>query len=309
MKKLAENIVLKSQGDSRVQFIQTSNDYTYIEEISLSETVPEMYVCVNTEKFLAVFNEQSSQLIPESDYLIIKNNRSTVKLPYMKNYGVFNVSKGVDVPSDTEPSEKFCIDFSTVSLDTVDALDQFSYILFNRDFVCRYLYNTLTFYGKLTGDYYNITPKQFKVLRSLGECEISVYGEGLISVKKDNITVNARLYQSVINLKMLDRFFNNSSVCSLHIEELDIKKLKLFSKESDEAQFKILKNGTMTVETLGYFEEYRIECQTDQDEIILKVFSKDFEHLQGSVDVYFMSGNKYLITHPEENKTVLFLCS
>lgn len=303
MKKVSDKLIIKQLNGS-LELIQTGQDFTFIEK-SVSDNTLDAYVCVDTTKFCAIFNEEKSTLDFKDDYLEVRTGRSKGLLPYMKEYGVFTTDKELEVSG--EISDSFEVDYSDVDLDLSDATDQFSYILFNRDFVCRYLYNTMSFYSDIPETWYNITPKQFKILKSMGKVNIEIYENTYLKASNaDNILV-LRLYSSVINLNTIKKFFSQEPVSSFCLKEIDYKKLKIFLKDYD--VFNLIKSGDyLTFAIDSYCEDFKIESIEIDSDFNVSLFKKDLENLFGSIKFYSISGIKYIISKPAENKTVLFTC-
>lgn len=302
MKKISENILLK-QKDGLLELTQTGQDFTY-KEIIPAKSSDEALVCVDTQKFLVLFDEEKSELTFKDDFLEIKTGRSKGSLPYMKEGGIFQSEKEIEL--DGKVIDEFEADYSGVDLELVDAFDQFSYVLFNRQFACRYLYNTLSFYDQLPEEWYNITPRQFKLLKTLGRCKIEVYENGLKAIT-DQVIVLLKLYSPVVNLAVIRRFFSLEPRVTFNFIDIDYKRLKVFLKEADAFNLKRLGNQ-IKFSIPGYDEEFEAENFSSDEEIDLTVFKHDLENLAGEIQVYKMSGVNYFITHPEETKTVLFAC-
>lgn len=303
MKKVSNNVILKVQ-DSVLSVIQTGPDYTFIESRPIISE--DAYVCVDAIKFFAMY-EDSSQLTFNEDYLDIKTGKSKAKLPYMKEYGIFNAEKEIEFPDNLQIEDTFEIDFSKIDLDLENAVEQYSYILFNRNFTCRYLYNTLSFYGKLEGDWYNVTPIQFKLLKSLGKVTLSISSGLLKAINCDNQVLILKLYQSVINLHTIERFFNEEPIVSFKLNDVNSRKMKTFMKDFDVFNFERFGNE-VRISTNTFEDSYELLEVSSDETFDLNIFKKDLENLQGFVRIYSLAGMNYIISNPEENKTVLFLC-
>lgn len=302
MKKISENIIIK-QRQGVLQLIQTGQDFTYIEYKQCKDQ-EDAYACVDATKFTALYDDKSSELFFGEDCLTIITGRSKGLLPYMKEFGVFSANKELSV--DKEVTDSFSADYSDIDLDLTEATDQFSYILFNRNFVCRYLYNTLSFYGEMPKEWYNITPKQFKLLKSLSNCLIEIHGDALVA-SSNSVELVLKLYSPVINLSLIERFFNVDPSVSFNLHNIDFKKLKVFLKDADVFNLKRVDN-TIKLSTLDYNEEFSVDDFSSDGPINLNIFKKDLENLQGFIRVFFASGINYIISNPEQNKTVLFTC-
>lgn len=302
MKKISENVIIRQQNN-KLEIIQTGPDFTYKESFN-TDSLVEAYACVDSTKFAALFEENVSKLTFEADYLSIVTRRTKGLLPYMKEFGIFNAEKELEF--DEQVNDLFEADYSNIDLDLTDATDQFSYVLFNRGFACRYLYNTFTFYGDMPENWLNITPKQFKLLKSLGKCNIEV-SENMLKATSGTTVLILRLYTRVINLAIIKRYFEAQEIISFNLNSIDFKKLKIFLKDTDIFNIKRSEND-LIFSSLNYFEDFEMEDISSNAPINLNIFKKDLENLIGNIKVYCVSGINYLITKPEENKTILFTC-
>lgn len=303
MKKVSDKLIIKQLNNS-LELIQTGQDFTFIEK-SISDNISDAYVCVDTTKFCAIFDEEKSKLDFKDDYLEIKTGRSKGLLPYMKEYGVFTTNKELEVSG--EVNDSFEADYSDIDLDLSDATDQFSYILFNRDFVCRYLYNTMSFYSSIPEVWYNITPKQFKILKSMGKVNIEIYENTYLKASNTENILILRLYSSVINLNTIKKFFNQEPISSFCLEDIDYKKLKIFLKDYD--VFNLIKtDDCLTFAIDSYSEDVKINNIKIESDFNIFLFKKDLENLVGNIKFYSISGIKYIISNPADYKTVLFTC-
>lgn len=298
LKKLVNNIIIRTYENGSVVLTQSGDNFTHKTTHQHTKKLPEIYTCVDTEKFIAVYNQEAQVSLTDLG-LEIGTGRVKATLPLMKEYGLFSVNP--EISPEGEVLTTFDLDLSKVDLDLTEAQGQFSYIMLNSNFVCRYLYNTLSFYGELTDeDYYCVTPKQFRLMKTLGKMEVSVYQAHLKIISEEEELV-LKLHNPVVNLRLIERFFKAKPQCTFEAPKLDIKKIKLFAEEM--LDFDSIEGKQLKVSSLGYEEIFDI---SEEVELHGQFYLKDLEFIKGEMSIYrekpfFYSICKY------ENRTVLFL--
>lgn len=303
MKKFSKNIIIRVEN-SKIRLIQTGDTFTLTEELIGTFDIPDAYVCVESEKFLSVFDESCSKLTFNEDYLEVTTKRQTVKLPYMKEYGGFLADPEITFTESVKNS--FSHDFSTTVVELEDALGLFAYVLFSEKFVARYLRNTLEFYGDLGGDYYSITPAQFKILKSLGMCDINIGTYSLIA-KAGQTSLVLKLCQNVLNLQLVEKFFNAEDLLVFTAPEFNLKNLKLFLKSEQDITVEV-KDKVITFSSQDISDSYDLtDCSTDYN-FKTRIHKDDLENLDGLIKVRVMSNTLYFISHSDTlDRTVLFI--
>lgn len=303
MKKFSKNIIIKAEN-SKISLIQTGDNYTITEVLQRNFDISDEYVCVDAEKFLSVFDESLSTLAFYDDYLEVSTKKQVVKLPYMKQYGGFLAEPEILFSENVEKT--FEHDFSTTVVELDEAIGLFAYVLFNEKFVARYLRNTLEFYGDLEGDYYSITPAQFKILKTLGMSSLEI-GKYSMKATSGNTTLVLKLCQNVLNLQLVEKFFTAEDLLVFNAPDFNLRNLKLFLKSEQDIILEV-KNKSIIFSSSDIQDEYELEnCSTDY-KFKTKIHKDDLENLQGVIKVRMMRDTLYFISHSDElNRTVLFI--
>lgn len=304
MKKLAENCVIRTVGQKLLEVTQTDENFTWKEILEHDLDLPELFVCVSTEKFLATYSKDSKLSVLESG-LEIRTAKMAVVLPYMKEYGVFSTVKEIDEEPEDNLEKEYSANYSKVDLDLTDAQGQYSYVLINEGFVCRYLYNTLSFYGPMNFDYFCMVPKQFKLLKQLGDCQIKKYLNTVVATSNSSKVI-FKLFRPVLDLNLIRKFFHDDYVCEFTAPKFDVKKLKLFTEEKIEYKC-VEADGIwrMIVSVPGYVEAYELEDCTGP--FHAKFDLKDLEFMSGHVKFYSQGRFCYAISYDSSSdRTVLF---
>lgn len=302
MKKISNNIKLRSFPDGILELIQTGENYTVIERVKHLGKADDIYTCVSTDKFISCYSPDVD-IIQEQTGLYLKKKGLNVALPIMKSYGVFEMKD--ELTYEGEVFEEFDANYADVDLDLADASGQFSYVLLNRNFVARYLYNTMTIDGESIGEYYSILPKQFKLLKNLKDCHIRIVGNCLVaSDMKDGLgqIVILKLFQNILNLRLIDKFFEKDEFCWFNAPEFSVKRLLLFAEM--DSTFRLISDGDkLTIKIGSYEETFDVEGELKPFNQIFYI--NDLSNLFGRISIRDWSGTKYGISK-KDNLTVLF---
>lgn len=302
MKKISENIKLRSYPNGILELTQTGENYTHIERVKHLGRMDDIYTCVNTDKFIACYSPDVD-ITQENNGLYLKKKGINAALPIMKSYGVFEMKQ--ELPLDGEVFDEFDADYSGVDLDLTEATGQFSYVLLNKNFVARYLYNTLTIHGKMEGEYFSIFPKQFKLLKNLKKCHIQLKeGRLIASDTKDEFgqTVVIQFTRNLLDLKLTDKFFNREEFCWFNAPEISVKRLMLFAEDntflmSSDGQNKI------TIQIGAYSEDFEVDGELKEFSQIF--YTNDLSNLVGRISIRDFFGTKFGISK-KDDLTVLF---
>lgn len=304
MKKLSSTVLLKSINDHIFEMIQTDKDFTYKELIKHLGKVGEFYTCVETDKFLSVYNENLNLSADNYFQFTDDAGKVDIKLPIMKSFGEFSMVPEIVVEGD--PSLEYEDDYSDRKLDLSEAAGQYSYVMIGVDFVARYLYNTLNYYGsELSNDYYCILPKQYKLLQAMGKSQIKIYPNKIVASSENRVLILEQ-FKKLLDFNLLDKFFNATSIATVELPELNFKEMKLFLK-TDDIKLRIDENS-VEVYADGYRREYLAQAvmAPSRSKINCMFYNKDIEHLSGLLKLYSEGPFFYAIKR-EENQTVLFV--
>ena len=310
MIKVSENILIKSLDDMNLLLLQSTGEYDYREEMTISNK-GNLLFCIDTLKFMTIYQEGIVEIIQEPTWVVIKTSDGEYRLPILRERGILLSKPEVTLPEDEQIKDSWEYDFSGKSVDSKvnsNSISQAAMVVtLGNNLLARSVNNVMELYGDASTAKISIIPQEYSIISKLGKVKFTLYNNWSLKVEAEKVQVRiAKVHQNLDVYGVENSLIQQEVFSNIDFSQV---KLKTVNKFSFDQVYVTLKPDKVVFTSDSVRKTFEISLPIE-NEFTLQVYLKDLKYFTGQISLFKKNNGSrpfYIIRSVEKEKTVYLM--